>query len=104
MKRLDWIIFTIYTTLYHTHWLLSCKRYIQITINQSFINMESKNNSLNKMKTLDWNTIRIYAILYHTYQLLYYKGLYSDDNIHRFINMESKTIEWKKCKQWIEYT
>ena len=39
-------------TLYHTYRLLYCKGYIQITSNDSIINVETKNNRINKMAKL----------------------------------------------------
>ena len=44
---------TNYTTLYQTYQLLYCKRHIEIISNHSNVNMETKNNRVNKMTTFN---------------------------------------------------
>ena len=42
----------IYITIYHTYRLLYCKEHIQMMSNDSTINVETKNNRINKMTKL----------------------------------------------------
>ena len=43
----------IYITIYHTYPLLYCKKHVQVVSNNSMINVETKNNRVNKMTKLD---------------------------------------------------
>ena len=45
--------YRFYITICHTYFLLDCKEHIQIMSNNSTINVERKNNKVNKMTKLD---------------------------------------------------
>ena len=45
-------IFRIYNTIYHTYLLLYCKGHIQMTCNDSTINVETKSDRVNKITKL----------------------------------------------------
>ena len=53
MTRLKFKTHRNYTAIYHTYSLLYCKGHIQMTNNHSNVNMETKNNRVNKMTTLN---------------------------------------------------
>ena len=56
-------IHVYYTALYHTYQLLYCKGHIQITSNHSNVNVETKNNRVNKMITLNTIHLKLYYII-----------------------------------------
>ena len=81
----------IYTIFHHTYRLLYRKGHIQITNNNSIINM--KTNEIEKNK-LDLNTLIFYTILFHhTYRLLYCKGHVQITSNNTIIYMKRKAIE-----------
>ena len=57
-----------YITIYHTYWLLYCKRHIQMTSNENTINVGTKESEQNEKIT--FNKDRMYITIYHTYWLL----------------------------------
>ena len=67
----------IYITIYHTYQVLYCKGHIQMTSNKSIINVETKNNRINKMTkrhsiylefTLLYITLTTYYIVKDTFR------------------------------------
>ena len=67
----------IYITIYHTYQLLYCKGHIQMMSNDSTINVERKNNRVNKITklhlihlelTLQYITFTRYYIVKDTYR------------------------------------
>ena len=79
-KENDKIIFNtlrIYITICHTYLLLYCKGHIQMVSNDRTINVETKNNRVNKMAklhlihlefTLQYITLTSYYIVKDTYR------------------------------------
>ena len=63
----------IYITIYDTYLLLYCKWHIQIRINNSIINVETKTID-EQIDKIAFNIFRIYIAICHTYPLLYCKG------------------------------
>ena len=76
--------------IYHTYLLLYRKGQVQIRSRDSTINVETKNNRVNKLTNIALNTLRIYIIIHHTYQLLYCKGNIQIRSRDNTINVETK--------------
>ena len=64
----------IYIKLYHTCQLLYCKGHIQMSSNDSIINVVTKNYIMNKMTKLYSIHSEFTLQACHTYHLLYFNG------------------------------
>ena len=70
MAKLHSVHLEFIITIYHTYLLLYCKGYIQMTSNDSTINVEGNNNRVNKMTKL--HSIHLECILQYITLTSYY--------------------------------